>query len=53
MKRTSVYLKEDLFEKINELAVRESRSTNQIMVILLEQAIKERERQRNKKKRDK
>lgn len=49
MKRISAYIEEELYSKVAEIADRDSRSFNQTLQMLLQQAVKERERQRLKK----
>jgi hypothetical protein len=50
MKRFSAYIPLELFDQVNEIAERENRSFNQVLQLLLQQALKERERNRSKKK---
>lgn len=50
MKRISGYIPDTLFDKIEEISKTADRSFNKTVILLLEQSVKERERQRNKRK---
>jgi metal-responsive CopG/Arc/MetJ family transcriptional regulator len=48
MKRFSVYIPDDLHKEVMEIAEKDNRSFNQTLQMLLQQSLKERERQRAK-----
>lgn len=53
MKRFSAYVPEELYNQIEEIAKREDRTFNKVLQQLINQALKERERNRAKKSKKK